>query len=370
MARLNHPDNVPIPPLTLRQRLWILPIFMKLPFAVAVGVFRENKGRSWSRAANLAALRHLFNYDWDMKMLQSFLGVTTSQVYLEWTRKEKQQVLTDVLPEGGKLHWIGSRRDSPNDRILLFFHGGAFSMPARPDYFPFLRNVQEKASVSLGDVGVAMLEYSLVPDAPFPTQLRQANAALTYLLQKGIPASNIVIGGDSAGANLVLQLASHILHPLPSLAAPPQLEQPFAGAVLISPWTLYSTDAPSYSRNEGKDMIFSRGYTVLSASARKAVTPELRNHLEPSVAPKDWWQGLDDFFPRVLVTAGEHECLYDDIMQLSSTISKHVKETTTVVEPGGVHEDAIVKFATDEGGSGKDYDAIVAFVTASFKGAV
>ena len=214
------------------------------------------------------------------------------------------------------------------------------------------------------------LLLALAPDFPVPTQLRQANAALTHLLQKGISPSNIVIGGDSAGGNLTLQLASHLLHPLASIPAPPTLSQPLAGALLISPWVAYSVDAPSYVRNDGKDLILSRAYKFMGDVVRLGVTPELEHHVEPATAPAGWWSGLDGVYPRILITTGEHECLFDQIIDASSIIGQHVKDTTTVVEPGGVHEDMITKFVVGQGGNGKDYDATVAFLTRSFGGRI
>ena len=92
-------------------------------FAIAVGVFRENKGRSWSHAANIAATRYLFDHKWDVHTLRSYIGVTTPLVYQNWARQEKQEVLTDLLPEGAKLHWVGARRDAIQDRVFLYFHG-------------------------------------------------------------------------------------------------------------------------------------------------------------------------------------------------------------------------------------------------------
>src|SRR6266702_5162988 len=96
-------------------------------FAVAVGIFRGNKGRSWSRSANVALARYIFGHEWDIHTLRSFIGVTTSQMYRTWTRSVKQDVLTDVLPEGAKLHWIGPRRDASHHKVFLFIHGESCS---------------------------------------------------------------------------------------------------------------------------------------------------------------------------------------------------------------------------------------------------
>jgi hypothetical protein len=67
--------------------------------------------------------------------------------------------------------------------------------------------------------------------------------------------------------------------------------------------------------------------------------------VEPASAPAIWWSGLDGVYPHLLITADEHECLFDQIIDISGVIGQHVKDTTTVVEPGGLHEDMIIKFA-------------------------
>jgi acetyl esterase/lipase len=138
--------------------------------------------------------------------------------------------------------------------------------------------------------------------------------------------------------------------------------------LLISPWVSYSVDAPSYVRNEGKDVILSRSYKFMADLVRLGVTPELEHYVEPATAPASWWSGLDGVYPRILITTGEHECLFDQVIDASSVIGQHVKDTTTVVEPGGVHEDMIIKFTVGQGGNGKDYDATVAFLAKSFRG--
>lgn len=138
--------------------------------------------------------------------------------------------------------------------------------------------------------------------------------------------------------------------------------------MLISPWVAYNVDAPSYVRNEGKDLIYTRGYKMMADQVKLGVTPELLCHVEPASAPANWWAGLDRVYPRILITAGEHEGLFDQIIVTSGVISQHVKDTATVVEPRGVHEDMIAKFAVGQGGNGEDYDAAVAFLTRSFRG--
>jgi hypothetical protein len=130
-----------VPPLTLRQKIQIAPFIIALreyhmpacfhcaklcfaftALAVALGVFRENKGRSWRRAARTATARYLLSARvWTAWELKSAVGLTTAQTYEAWARRTNgTEVLTDELPEGAKLHWIGPRRV---DRVILYFSG-------------------------------------------------------------------------------------------------------------------------------------------------------------------------------------------------------------------------------------------------------
>ncbi len=84
----------------------------------------------------------------------------------------------------------------------------------------------------------------LLPNAVFPSQLREATDGLKHLIAAGALPENIIIGGDSAGGNLALQLLSHILYTLPSIeAAPVQSDAHFRGLLLISPFVGATEDA-------------------------------------------------------------------------------------------------------------------------------
>jgi acetyl esterase/lipase len=219
---------------------------------------------------------------------------------------------------------------------------------------------------------------ALVPEHPFPKQLRQTIAAIQHLLDLGTSPSNIIIAGDSAGGNLALQLASQLLHPHPSL---PTLRLPshtstetdsefpeplaFGGMLLISPWLEFNEDAPSFTRNAARDFLPLPVWQVSGEIVRQGIVPALRNHLEPGIAPDGWWKGLGRVFPRVLITAGEYECVVDSIQKTGAVIAEEVKDTTVFVLPGGVHEDFIEAFASGEGERGEDYKLVVSWLSES-----
>lgn len=87
---------------------------------------------------------------------------------------------------------------------------------------------------------ILALEYTLVPDSSYPTQIQQSLAGYRYLLSQ-IPASRIVVSGDSAGGTVILSMLLHLAtaskasktHQIPIQAQTTQ----FPGmAALISPW--------------------------------------------------------------------------------------------------------------------------------------
>jgi acetyl esterase/lipase len=90
--------------------------------------------------------------------------------------------------------------------VILWVHGGGFvsgSAAKVADY-----------AILLAHAGytVATLDYSLAPGSRYPVPVRQGDAALRYLRsnasQFGGDPARIVLGGDSAGAQIVSQLAA------------------------------------------------------------------------------------------------------------------------------------------------------------------
>lgn len=73
------------------------------------------------------------------------------------------------------------------------------------------------------------VDYRLAWYAPYPAQIIDAIAAWAHLVENlDIPPSNIVVSGDSAGANLAIALVRHLRDMKFDLPA---------GLVLHSPWT-------------------------------------------------------------------------------------------------------------------------------------
>lgn len=96
--------------------------------------------------------------------------------------------------------------------------------------------------------------YTLMPHATYPTQICQAVEALRYVIKDlGRSPREVILVGNSAGANLCLALLSHLSHSFPDA---PELEvmQPLKAAVLLSPWLSFRHDWPSVTYNAHEDI--------------------------------------------------------------------------------------------------------------------
>ncbi|KAI1378019.1 Alpha/Beta hydrolase protein [Hypoxylon crocopeplum] len=119
----------------------------------------------------------------------------------------------------------------PGRRIFLHLHGGAYILGGG-------RNADVEFSTSLlvqNSPGSSVFcpEYRLAsfPGGRFPAALQDAITAYAYLIHElNIPSSDIILSGDSAGANLALALLRYISDHQGILPAP-------AAILLWSPWT-------------------------------------------------------------------------------------------------------------------------------------
>lgn len=95
--------------------------------------------------------------------------------------------------------------------VVFWVHGGAWISGHKSDVDPYLRILAAEGYVTVG------ANYTVGPDAVYPTAVRQLTEALGYLdahaEELGIDPQRIVIAGDSAGAQLASQLATMITNP-------------------------------------------------------------------------------------------------------------------------------------------------------------
>jgi epsilon-lactone hydrolase len=185
--------------------------------------------------------------------------------------------------------------DAPAGPVLLAIHGGGFvggSVATHRRMFGHLARAAGAATLAV--------EYGLVPDHVFPSQLDAMVAAYKWLLDRG--ATTVAVAGDSCGATLALGLALR--------ARDEGLPRP-ASLLLMSAWTDLEATGASYDR--GSDPFFTRevvrglaaGY-LAGASPRDPLAAPLHADLRR--------------LPPTYLQAGGAESLLDDSRQLAARL--------------------------------------------------
>ena len=129
---------------------------------------------------------------------------------------------------------------NPEDRIVLYIHGGGFVVGSVKTRRAFTGYITDKLGCN-----VLAVEYRLAPEAPFPAAPQDCFAVYQALIQEYDP-QKVVILGESAGGNLVLATLLQIKEA--------GLQQP-AAAVCIAPCVQFDEVFPSYTENAEKDAI-------------------------------------------------------------------------------------------------------------------
>lgn len=197
---------------------------------------------------------------------------------------------------------------------IAYLHGGGFCVGSWKTHGAVLRWLAQHTGLVV--VGI---DYSLAPEHPFPAGIDDTRAVIDALSSDGDP---LIVGGDSAGANLALVDAMDRR----------DAGKPLPRALLL----LYGTFGPvrhdgSFARWGGGD--FGLGVAALERYAQ-AYTPDERLRVHPRVAPllRDP-SGL----PPSLVVAAGCDPLLDDSVQMHARLQAAGSPTSLLVYDGIAH---------------------------------
>lgn len=94
---------------------------------------------------------------------------------------------------------------------IIWVHGGGFVSGNRLIVAEYLKILAAQGFVTI------TVDYTIAPEARYPTPIRQTNKALGYVVANaaryGIDPDRILIGGDSAGAQIAAQVAAIATNP-------------------------------------------------------------------------------------------------------------------------------------------------------------
>ena len=199
--------------------------------------------------------------------------------------------------------------------VILWLHGGAFSLPAAPDmHLRMVANLCRQL-----DADAFMPDYRLTPASPFPAGLNDCEQAYRELLAMGYKGSDIAMGGDSAGGNLLMALFQRIRKadlPMPACAVP------------VSPVTELSRVHGLPSRHK-----VSSSDPLLPVSAMQRMCSEYageRDMTDPEISPLYMdCNGL----PPLFFLASSNEILMDDTVYLARRTNAAGVDTTCHIWP-------------------------------------
>ncbi|GAB7350358.1 hypothetical protein MBLNU459_g0987t1 [Dothideomycetes sp. NU459] len=329
----------PLPPPTLLEKVGIVGILAKTMF-LSLCHLLSSPIRTGPRAHSLFrdVLFRGVRYQLDALNLaqERYMNSTTEASYLGLAKNEGFQPDTLVLSDGSKAFWVGAKSA---DKVIVFFHGGGYVLPATPGHCKWLFDLTQHLSKKFS-VSSILLGYTCSPEGQYPTQLCQAAELVHHLIEKeGKKPSDIIIAGDSAGGNLSLALLSHILHPHPDVPTKINLTEPLRAAVLISPWVSFDVNQASFHRNYQSDFL-PQGNTRWSQAFLGTAKSDAYN--EPVTADKSWFQGLAGAASEILVWGGGGEVLIDSIEVIQKKLKDANPKTDYVVEPGACHEQFLI----------------------------
>ena len=203
---------------------------------------------------------------------------------------------------------------------LIVSTGGGYNLGYARQAFPQFFDLYKKLETASLPISIISLEYSLAPAAKYPAQLKEASAAYSHLINAlNISPNNIIVGGDSAGANLALQLIRHISKPHPKVnpinSSNHKTLQP-SKCVLVSPWAAPGHNCPSVAKYQDVDILVKRVGDRWAGNWKGSHVDEFTDPVV--VSPLEW----KEYLIPTLVISGDKEMLFDDIKRLCDNMKE------------------------------------------------
>ncbi|KAL5614162.1 hypothetical protein FOVSG1_003225 [Fusarium oxysporum f. sp. vasinfectum] len=278
---------LPCKSLSLQEKLDLLLAFVSISFVGAYsllsGAFRGQRDAPSLYLHIYYSILRKFAARLTPRQLQ-WLSPTTEEVYEKWAKSVGEKPITVDIYHDAKGHWIGSPTAK---NVLIWYHGGGFALPANIGYFKFWKTLVCETRCAEKDLAVFAVSYTLAPEAQYPLQLRQSVEALRYIIMKTRrEPRQILLGGDSAGGNLVVGVLSHLAHKHADIEGL-KLDEPLAGTVAIAPWTNLTVDDSRVPPYHGGDIITPQVGKVWSANYLQEVVRDY--YTDASNAPPEWF---------------------------------------------------------------------------------
>ena len=192
----------------------------------------------------------------------------------------------------GQLNAEELKPQKQSTQLIFHIHGGVFFLGSLKTHRAFLSQIAARTQMQ-----VLHVDYPLSPEHPFPKAVEALFAVYLNLLEQGIQAKDIILSGDSCGANLAVALAVKIREA--------QLEQ-VSGLILLSPFLDLTLTSESLRFNQKHDALLS--IEALETGIDYYLPKEI-DRGDPRVSPV--FEDLTGL-PPTLIQVGSKEILMDD----------------------------------------------------------
>ena len=263
----------------------------------------------------------------------------------------------ETTPDGVPYERI-SKKDAPKTgRVVYYLHGGAYICGLLPLY----RDLAPGLYQATGGCEVIFLDYRCAPEYKYPCQLEDAwNLWEDLTGRQGYREKNMLIAGDSAGANLALALMLKLRDqgkPMPRCA------------FCISAWADMTGSGDSYIYNYGNDIMFGeKGKEPSIESKQRLLESEIfcfvgdADRTDPYVSPV---YGDYSGFPPMFFTAGGHEMLLSDTLTIMEKLKQNGVPVDCDIQDKMFHIHTMYGRHMPEGA--KSYRRIMQFIEARFQ---
>jgi len=206
-----------------------------------------------------------------------------------------------------------------NSRWILHFHPGGFTRAGLNDNRAIVVRFAKATGAS-----VLYPDYRGTPDHPFPAGLNGCVTAYRWLRRQGVAASQIVITGESAGANLVLATALSLR----------ESGEALPGALIaVSPPTDLAMTGETLKTKAVVDPLIAGGLAqdAFALYTNHGATDPRNPLVSPLYADV---QGL----PPTLLLVGSEEALLSDSMRMADRLKAAGVEVKLEIWPGMWHD--------------------------------
>lgn len=205
---------------------------------------------------------------------------------------------------------------------VVWVHGGAWVSGDKNDVDNYLKIIASYGYVAVG------VDYGVAPEHQYPLPILQLNDALDYLQKNAsrlhINPNKIVLAGDSAGSQIVAQMATIVTSPsyANAMNVSPALSADKLKGTLLN-CGAYNLALPDYSGPFGSFL-----HTVLwaySGTADFMHDPKLKTASVVNYVTKD--------FPPSFITAGNIDPLLDQSTEFAKKLQSLGVPTSTLFYP-------------------------------------